>query len=309
MKDNGTATVVIPTRNRGAAIIDPVTSVLANNTPGLTVVVVDQSTDGETAEVSKTFDDDPRFRYVRSSTKGASNARNVGLHHTHSEYVLFTDDDCTVPTNWVEMMIGEFGKDPNAALVFCSVPPGPHDTDVGTIPNHIYSTRRCYRSVRSYAKSIGMSAGLAARRGALEELGGFDRSLGSGSVYQSGEDHDLAIRAIAKGWSVVETPETEVIHHGFRTYEEFRTLTDRDWFGIGAAHAKHVRLRQPGVLTLVAYNSLYRALLKPMLQLLRLRPPRGLRRFPAYWRGFRHAWKAPLDAESGTFAVPTGDST
>ena len=294
-------TVVVPTRNRGDAVIDPIESLLANDTTGLLILVVDQSTNDDTAQAMQRFGDDPRVERLPTTTTGASRARNLGLAAARSDVVLFTDDDCVVPANWVTTMVDELEAAPDAGLVYCSVAPGPHDASVGTIPNHVYTRRRTMRSVWSAWRSIGMSAGLAGRRDVLLQLDGFDPSLGPGSVHQCAEDHDLALRALSKGIAVIETPATEVVHLGYRTFSEFRALTDRDWFGLGACHAKHAHLRTRGLVGLVGYNLIVRATLAPLRPLLMLRRPAGLRRLPAYARGFVAGWRVGVDRSSGFF--------
>lgn len=298
-----TVSVVIPTRNRGASIVDTIESILANGYQSFDVVVVDQSTGSDTAIALQAFENDPRLRYISTASTGASTARNIGLAHSDAEFVLFTDDDCTVPADWVKVMVSTLRDAPRAALVFCSVVAGPHDRNMGTVPNHVYSAERRVGSVRDYFRSIGMSAGLAGRREIISELGGFDRFLGPGSVFRCAEDHDLALRALISGWEVVETPNTQVIHHGFRTFDEFRELTGRDWFGLGAAQSKHVQCGHFEVFALVAYNSFVRGLWMPASLIFELKKPSGFRRFYYFWKGFFHAWRAPINRELGLFEM------
>lgn len=294
------ATVVIPTRDRGDAIAGTVRSLLGNQLRAHRIVVVDQSTHDETERALDQFAG-PGLTYVRSPTRGASAARNEGLALVDTDYVVFTDDDCIVPPTWVETIVATLASDPRAAMTYCSVVAGHHDAALGTIPNHAYTRRRVVRHLSQYASSIGMAAGLAARRDALEQLGGFDEFLGPGGPFRSGEDHDLAIRALAAGWAVIETPETAVVHEGFRSTSEFRVLTGRDWFGIGACHGKHLRDGRLGVLPIAAYNVLVRALLHPALRLLHLQRPQGLRRLVYYAQGFRRGWSTPIDPRTGCF--------
>src|SRR4029079_1375471 len=92
------------------------------------------------------------------------------------------------------------------------------------------------------SRARGMGAGMAVRRRAVLSLGGFDEQLGPGGRLRSGEARDLAARALVAGWWVLQIPDAYVVHHGFRTWVEGRSLTRRDWFGIGAAYAKQLKI-------------------------------------------------------------------
>ena len=83
-------------------VVDTVSSILANTHPNFELVVVDQSKDNETLEALKPFGTDPRLRYVKIATIGKGNALNAGLTETKGSVIAITDDDCTVPPNWLE---------------------------------------------------------------------------------------------------------------------------------------------------------------------------------------------------------------
>ena len=200
------ATVVVATRNRGGGVLTTLASILANRASRFEVILVDQSTDDATQQTVHGMLDDERFRYLRSSTVGAGRARNLAFSQAQGEFLLVTDDDCTVPVNWITSVTALFRAQPRVGLIFTSVVPGDHDSASGVIPNHAYGRDRLIRSVTGYARSIGMGAGMSIRRSVLSEAGLFDESLGPGSVLLSGEDHDYAIRTLAQGWWVCSKP-------------------------------------------------------------------------------------------------------
>src|SRR4029079_12902918 len=87
----------------------------------------------------------------------------------------------------------------------------------------------------------GVGAGKPVGRRDGLSIGGFDEQLGPGGRLRSGEDRALAGRAPAAGWWVLHIPDAFVVHHGFRTWIQGRSLTRRDWYGIGAAYAKQLK--------------------------------------------------------------------
>ncbi len=119
--------VVIPTRNRGNQVIATLDSVFENTMPNFEVILVDQSTNQETADAVKPYLDKENFRYIKTDTQGASRARNVGLLTANGELVAFTDDDCTVPPDWLELIDTLFRTHPEVAVLFCNVFAAPHN--------------------------------------------------------------------------------------------------------------------------------------------------------------------------------------
>jgi glycosyltransferase involved in cell wall biosynthesis len=110
--------VIVPTRNRPDHTEPCVRSILANPERDVEFVLVDQSDDDASESAVVAHRCDPRFRYVRSATRGASNARNVGIQASTAPIVAFTDDDCRVAVNWMARVGEIFEPDPAADVIF-----------------------------------------------------------------------------------------------------------------------------------------------------------------------------------------------
>jgi GT2 family glycosyltransferase len=146
-----------------------------------------------------------------------------------------------------------------------------------------------------------IGAGMAVRRDAVLALGGFDEQLGPGAPLRSGEDRDLAARALTAGWRVYQTPDAMVVHHGFRTWAEGRELTRRDWYGIGAAYAKQVKAGHLAVFVVLAHEVVYMGFVKPALLALRGRGSIGIRRVVYFLDGFWRGLCTPIDHRTVLF--------
>ena len=85
-------TVVIPTYNRAGFIADTIRSVLAQTFTAFEIVVVDDGSKDNTAEVVRQFVD-PRVQYHFKENGERGMARNYGLARAQGEYVLFLDSD------------------------------------------------------------------------------------------------------------------------------------------------------------------------------------------------------------------------
>ncbi|GAB3741496.1 hypothetical protein GCM10027594_21190 [Hymenobacter agri] len=84
--------IVIPTYNRAGFIGATLDSVLAQTFPHLEILVVDDGSKDNTAEVVGRYAD-PRLRYYPKENAERGVARNYGLARAHGEYVLFLDSD------------------------------------------------------------------------------------------------------------------------------------------------------------------------------------------------------------------------
>jgi glycosyltransferase involved in cell wall biosynthesis len=288
---------VVCTRNRGGNAVATIDTLLANTYPNLEVILVDQSVDQDTAAATEHFRADPRFRYIHTHTQGSSVAHNLGLAQACGEIIAFTDDDCTVPTNWVAAMAAVFESIPRVAVAFCNVSPGSYDSSKGFIPSYSCGKKKLIRSLWDKCGARGIGAGMAVRKAAALALGGFDPLLGPGSPFHACLDGDLAVRALLGGWWVYETDTVAVIHNGFRSWQEGRLFTERAWFGIGAAYAKPLKCGRWSILAVIGYEAVVIGLLHPLARLLSLRRPQGLRQIVYFSRGLMRGLRTPIDRD------------
>ena len=295
--EKATISAIVCTRNRGDRIKATIESILANEHSNFELLIVDQSTNDLTETAVRPFFTDPRLRYIRSDTVGLGLARQIGITQVKSEIVAYTDDDCIVPPNWLSVMQKVFEDNPRVAVAFCNVLPTFRDPEVGFIPIYERPNDKLVRKVWEKCFARGMGAGLAVRRKPILALGGFDVHLGPGAVFSDCDDGDIALRALLKGWWVYETTQVAVLHDGFRTWQEARELSRRNWMGIGAAYAKPIKCQHWKAMAVVAYEGFIIAFLKPLSQVFVLRRPRGIRSSYYFWKGFMQGLKAPVNHE------------
>jgi len=292
---------LVCTCGRGRLVVDTVSSILANSHPNFELVVVDQNKDNETREALRPFSADPRLRYLKSATIGKGCALNVGLRETKGTAVAITDDDCTVPPNWLETFASIFAAHPRVAVAFCCVEAGEHDRTAGFVPDYVRTGDRMLTTMHDARHVRGLGAGMAVRPSMIEEIGRFDPMLGPGSRFLDCDDRDIAMRALLARYHVYETSTIAVKHFGFRTWQQGRQLTRRNFFGIGAAYSKFVRCGRIELMYIPAYEFIKYALWPPIRDLVHLRQPSGFVRITAFVKGFIEGLRTPLDRATMTF--------
>lgn len=209
--------ILMPTRNRAADLDRCLASLAAVEHPNWGLIIIDQSTDQESAAVVERWR--PKFRgaltHVPMREKGISRARNAAIERSTAPILCFIDDDCTVEPDWVSSLVRAFEERPDAELIFGRVTACPYDPRESLLPAFEPSEHGDMWMVRA------MGAAMYLRRSLFEQLGGFDLRLGVGSgVYESGEDTDYRYRALQRGLEVAVAHEVSIVHHGVRHYAD-----------------------------------------------------------------------------------------
>jgi glycosyltransferase involved in cell wall biosynthesis len=112
--------VIIPVYN-GALYIDKcIQSVLAQTFQDFEIVVVDDGSTDNTAQVVQAISD-TRVEYVYQANRGPSAARNTGIRCSRGDFIAFLDsDDLWLPSK-LEKQLQCFNQAEGAGLVHCSV--------------------------------------------------------------------------------------------------------------------------------------------------------------------------------------------
>ena len=296
-------TAVVATRNRAGSILATVESILANDHPSFELLIVDQSDDDGTERALAPLRGDSRLRYRRTETVGKCRAQNLALADVQSPSVALTDDDCEVPTTWLSVLAQCFEDRPSVGMIFTNVVPPPFDESAGFVPCYRRSDDETVTSIWGKLRARGIGASMAVRTEAARSVGGFDESMGPGGRFPDCDDGDMAVRLLLSGWDIHETPAAEVVHHGFRTWEQGRELTRRNWVGIGAMCAKPLRGGRWDALPLALYEFGVIAVGGPIRALLVGRRPQGLRQPWFFLVGFCRAWRWSVDRDTLRFVV------
>lgn len=297
--------VVITTYNRSQFIENAVETVLDNDFGPFEVHIIDQGPGDGVSEKLSRFENDPRVNYHRSYTRGASIGRNTGVNATSADIVVFTDDDCIVPKNWLQHAVKPFIENENLGLLFGKVLAGDHNSDEGFIPT--YNCQKAFQvsTVQGKNKIRGIAATSAVRRSAFLAINGFDTMLGPGAPFHSNEEGDLTVRMLIHGYDVRETPDFCVTHDGFRTYQEGRKLAWHNWFGIGGAYAKYLKIGPWSAIHIYFWELFFGAMNQIVQNTFIKRRPGGVTPLIAFLAGTLKSFFTPIDRQSYIFNAPT----
>lgn len=109
--------VIIPTYDRSLDCLRAVESVLSQTHSNIEVLVVDDGSTDDTADVFRRLGD-PRVRYIQQDNAGVSAARNTGFAHARGEYIALLDSDDTWLPWKLEIQLKAFARFPGAGMVW-----------------------------------------------------------------------------------------------------------------------------------------------------------------------------------------------
>jgi GT2 family glycosyltransferase len=189
--------IVIPAFNQARFLGDAVRSALAQTHPWLEIIVVDDGSTDDTAEVLREFDGLGNVIVVRQANSGLPAARNRGLRESRGEFVCFLDSDDVLMDAHIATLLEPLVADPGLSMAYCDV----QFMDVDGNPCGDFSVGRARQTVTGDILESLLVGGyfpphaVLTRRAALDESGAFDVDLGGHA------DYELWLRLAAAGHS------------------------------------------------------------------------------------------------------------
>jgi glycosyltransferase involved in cell wall biosynthesis len=222
--------VIICTKQRPEALKSCLTQ-LSLCSENFEVIVVDNSPGfPETKIVAELF---PNVKYIPEARGGLDVARNTGARHAKNEIIAYTDDDVTVPSNWIENISRAFHH-PLTMAITGLVIPQQLQTEAQYIFEKKWSFNKGYlpkifdhNYIIENAKwgapvwEIGAGANMAFRKKAFQLAGYFDERLDAGAAGCSG-DSEMWFRVLAEGWNCEYLPHIFVFHQHRNTMPELK---------------------------------------------------------------------------------------
>jgi glycosyltransferase involved in cell wall biosynthesis len=200
--------VIVPAHNEADLVGSAITSVLRQSRADWELIVIDDGSSDDTAEVARRFErEDPRIAVVTTANQGLSMARNTGIERARGRLISFLDsDDLLMPTYLAEMGAA-LDATPGAGFAY---------TDAWALDAASHRIRRAtamspwnpperppedpLEMIRLLLRDNFVFVAATVPRAVLDEVGGFDPAL------RSAEDYDLWLRILADGHRALRPP-------------------------------------------------------------------------------------------------------
>lgn len=264
-------TVLICTANRSNEIRVALNSLVEAGIRTTRVIVVDQSETDATKDVINSYLSAIQLTYIRTKTRGKCAAANLAMRFIKTEFVVMLDDDCAATPGWSESLLDAMLTHDDVALVYGSVAPA-FVCPGGFIPEYLVPRELVVTNWLQKCRARGIGANCAYRKSYVLAIGGFNEAFGPGSRFRSCSDGELSIRCIANGFHIMETPNSTVIHYGFRTFSEGRMLAFYSFYGIAASCLQLAFKGHLGVILVLLDEFMIHALWPTVISIFRLRP-------------------------------------
>jgi glycosyltransferase involved in cell wall biosynthesis len=184
---NPAISVIIATRNYGQYLADAIASVLAQTFSDFELLIIDDGSTDDTAEVVRPFLRDSRVRYIPSNALGLSRAKNLSWQLARANLLAFLDaDDSWLPAKLAKQL-DLFRRNPQLGVV-CTrrelmSPEGrPLPTRQQPLPRG-----NIFRSL--LRQNLLCFSSVMIDRRVMEYVGGFDKGI------DLAVDYDLWLRA------------------------------------------------------------------------------------------------------------------
>jgi len=164
---------------------------------------------------------------------GPATKRNAAWRLACGETILFTDDDCRPPADWLANALAAVERHP-AAIVQGTTRVDPDELAVKHHAPHARSQEV------TPPTPFAQTCNIAYPRALLERTGGFDEAL----PLAAGEDTDLAIRAQALGADMVAAPEVLTYHAVEAVTLPARLRETWRWQHLAYVVRRHPQLRE-----------------------------------------------------------------
>jgi glycosyltransferase involved in cell wall biosynthesis len=200
-------TVALAAYNEEDWVSSAIRSVLAQTREDFELVVVDDGSSDATVEVVRGFQTDPRMRLISQENKGLAGALNTAVAAGTAPYVSLIDaDDLWMPT-YLEDIGRALDDDPGAGFAYTDAWRYDHPTNRFwrvSANTHMGAPDPPPKDADEFLRLLieaNFVFGLATmRRSALDQVGGFNESLGAC------EDYEVWIRLLAHGYRAAYAP-------------------------------------------------------------------------------------------------------
>ncbi|MBQ8822687.1 MAG: glycosyltransferase family 2 protein [Lachnospiraceae bacterium] len=185
--------VIIPTYNRASTLLRAVNSVLQQSYSDIEVIIVDDGSTDNTAEIIRDIRDE-RVKYIKMEQNGgASVARNEGVKVAEGDIIAFQDSDDAWKRDKLEKQICYLKAHPEFSMVYCAYNMHGRESSY-IVPTELALEGDLEGDIFPWLlmrNSVGTPT-MVMYKECFADIGGFDSTL------KALEDWDMAIRFAEK---------------------------------------------------------------------------------------------------------------
>lgn len=184
--------VVIPTYRHRRFVMQTLDAVFAQTYGDYEVIVINDGSPDDTAELLRPLIESGRIRYVEQSNQGQGAARNRGIEMARGRYIALLDDDDLWPADKLAWQVAAMEADPGLTLVYGSWHPM---NEAGEKLPHNVEDFPSGEVLHKFLEGCWiLSPGQTLiRRNVLQQVRGFDETI------RNSDDWDLYIRLAQAG--------------------------------------------------------------------------------------------------------------
>lgn len=182
--------VIIPTYNRADLIFEAINSVLGQDYSALDLIVVDDGSTDNTAELLKPFVESGQLRYFSQANSGQATARNLGLTQARGAFICFLDSDNLWEPGKLSAQVSYLEQHPDVDIVYGDVITIDAQGSETSRSNMARFSGQIFRQML-HDNCVSMNTTMTRRRW-FDEMGGFDTS------FRVADDYELWLRFSAK---------------------------------------------------------------------------------------------------------------
>lgn len=233
---------IIPVYNRPAETADLLLSLSRQTDRHFEVIIVEDGSSESSEAVVEKFREQLDVHWFTKDNSGPGPSRNFGCAKAGGDYMVFLDSDCLVPVHYVQVLREALGK---------------NFSDAFGGPDRAHSDFSNFQKAVSFSMTSFLTTG--GIRGGSERMGkfhprsfnmGFSKKVfeitGGFSSLRFGEDLDMSIRILEKGFSTRLIREAYVYHKRRTNLRQFF----KQIYNSGIARI-NLQLRHPGTLKLI----------------------------------------------------------
>ena len=177
--------VVIPTHNRAGLVLRALESVFAQSHKADEIIVVDDGSSDETAQVLKQV---KNIRVIQQENSGVSAARNKGIEISSSDWIAFLDSDDVWHKDKLKLQVDFHKTNPDILFSHTGEQWVKDDKIVTQKAHHKKPSGDCFLDNLNFCKIAPSSVMI--KKEVFEKVGYFDESL------EVCEDYDMWLRVL-----------------------------------------------------------------------------------------------------------------